>query len=88
MALKKTLDLLNNFGTISTLQDCYIAVIEVVGDKNNVGADIGIYSNNLRTRLYKQQRIEFVPDMNGKNFITQAYDAVKLMPEFVGSEDC
>lgn len=88
MALKKTLDLINNFGTTSALPDCYIAVIGVTGDKQKVVADLGIYSSSQRDRLYKQQQIEFVPDMAGGNFIAQAYEAAKTLSEFSGAEDC
>lgn len=40
-------------------------------------------SNFLCTKQYS-----FVPDMNGGNFIAQAYAALKREPEFAGATDC
>jgi hypothetical protein len=31
---------------------------------------------------------EFVPNLDGKNFIAQAYDYLKTLPEFAGATDC
>jgi hypothetical protein len=30
----------------------------------------------------------FAPDLNGKNFIAQAYEHLKTLPEFAGATDC
>jgi hypothetical protein len=40
-------------------------------------------SNFVCTKEYS-----FVPDMNGANFIAQAYEALKKEPEFADAVDC
>lgn len=87
MALKKSLQLKNNFGEISSFQDCYIKVIDVVGTKNNIMAKVGFFKE--KAGLLLQEKIyDVVPDMDGGNFIKQAYDNLKTLPEFAGAEDC
>lgn len=31
---------------------------------------------------------EFVPDMNGENFVKQAYTQMKKLPRYTGATDC
>ena len=31
---------------------------------------------------------QFTPDLSGSNFIRQAYDHLKTLPEFAGATDC
>ena len=34
------------------------------------------------------KRYSFAPNLEGKNFIAQAYDHLKTLPEFAGAIDC
>jgi hypothetical protein len=65
----------------------YIKVTTVQGDKNKV-----IASYEFRTESngvgFAWAASEFVPDMNGSNFISQAYLHLKTLPEFLNATDC
>jgi len=64
--------------------DCYIKVMSVTGFKDSASAQVSFASskaNGLKT-------YSFVPNMDGKNFIAQAYEHLKTLPEFAGAEDC
>jgi len=88
MALQKTMTLVNNFGTTSILQDCYVVVTSVAGDKSNIIANVGIYEDQTKQRLYKSEEYTFVPDMDGGNFIQQSYLYLKTTESFSGATDC
>jgi hypothetical protein len=87
MALKKSLQLANNFGEVSTFQNCYIKVIDVVGTKNNIMSKVGFFKEKAGL-LLQEKTYDVIPDMDGANFIKQAYDHFKTLPEFSGAEDC
>ena len=40
------------------------------------------------TRMVDQKRYAFVVTLDGKNFIAQAYDHLKTLPEFASATDC
>ena len=87
MALKNTFNRKNNFGTTSILSDCYCKVVAVSGDKNMIFADLSAMSQD-QTYTYFTQRFSFKPDLDGGNFILQAYQHIKTLPEFAGAKDC
>jgi hypothetical protein len=87
MALQKTLFLTNNFGTTTELKDCYIKVSTISGDKNRLRFVISIMSGPDGS-TYEQQEKIFTPNMDGGNFIKQAYEHLKTLPEFEGAVDC
>lgn len=87
MALKKSLQLKNNFGEVSSFQNCYIKVIDVVGTKNNIMSRVGFFKEK-EGLLLQEKTFDVLADMNGANFIKQAYDHLKTLPEFSGVEDC
>jgi hypothetical protein len=64
--------------------ECYIKVMSVTGFKDSASAQVSFASdkaNGLKT-------YSFVPDMDGNNFIAQAYEHLKTLPEFVNAIDC
>jgi hypothetical protein len=65
--------------------NCYIKVCKVDGDKNKVQA---LVISTLSEQSNINKTYEFSPDMNGKNFIAQAYEHLKTLPEFAGAVDC
>jgi isoleucyl-tRNA synthetase len=78
------------FGVVSTkavvvnLQNAYIKVDTVTGDKENVTATVFTKIGEIvKTKFYR-----FVPDMNGSNFIKQSYEHLKTLPEFSDASDC
>jgi hypothetical protein len=87
MALKKTIILTDSFGDERTFNDAYIKVDHVSGNKQKLSAVLGVYRSvngpQLTTRQY-----EFTPSMDGSNFIKQAYEHTKSLPDFSNAQDC
>lgn len=95
MALKK--DYEHNFvasaqfpwGQIETadgkiiLEDAYIKVITVNGSKETVTANVSIKSEEKELLV----SYDFSPSMEGSNFIKQAYEYLKTLPEFSDAQD-
>lgn len=95
MALKKTINLQGtsfidvngsafNKGEVEVKIDAYIKVAKMTGDKNKQIC----YVHLIDGEGIIQQQYEFVPDMDGPNFIKQAYLYLKTLPEFAGAVDC
>ena len=94
MALQKTLQISGdavlmteygqlNLGNQDTTANCYIKVEAVSGGKDNAVASVLFKSDTVSfTKTY-----EFVPNMNGSNFIKQAYGHIKTLSEFSNAED-
>lgn len=86
MALQMNYQTQDQFGNNVVLSNCYIKVSKVSGDKNTVSAYVDFIINSedggAIQRLHK-----FSPDMNGANFIQQAYEHLKTLPEFAGAAD-
>ena len=82
MALKKSF----SFNGLD-ISNGYVKVIQVSGAKENMefSAAYKIDANN-NPLVYKN--FNFVPDLQGSNFIAQAYNYLKTLPEFDGAVDC
>ena len=86
MALKQTLTLVSNFNTEVFFQDCYIKVLSVNGTKISVQTTYAIFDKKDGAIL-ESRNSNFVPDMDGGNFIKQAYEHLKTFPEFEKATD-
>jgi hypothetical protein len=87
MALKKDFEITKNgFSGTLVATDAYIKVESVNGTKLNVFAEVLVMSkdNEFIEKLYRS----FRPNLNGANFIKQAYEHLKTLPEFAGAIDC
>lgn len=97
MALKKTLNIsafitMNGDGWATRKQyednvsfaDAYIKVESVNGGKSGAFCTVTA-SDGVKTI---SKSYEFTPSMDGKNFIAQAYEYLKTLPEFAGAQDC
>ena len=90
MAIKKTISFTpDGFSTPATLQDAYCKVVQINGDKTKITFDVVCFNktDNSLIPAFKKQ-YSFVPNLDGRNFIAQAYDHLKTMPEFSGATDC
>ncbi len=87
MALTKNIVLKDNFNDDKQFNNAYIKVDLVSGNKTLMRISIGIYREKDGQQLNGQQFV-FTPDLNGKNFLAQAYDHLKTLPEFAGAVDC
>jgi hypothetical protein len=91
MALKKTLQLTDNFGVDVELQDCYVRVSGLSGTKTAMTANVDIFKKpegEFATVLLANQKHDFAPDLSGANFIVQAYNHLKTLPQYAGAVDC
>ena len=87
MALFKTVQLPNNFGEVSTFQNAYIKVdrIEIVGISCN--ATVNTYATKNGNTVASTVH-ELVIDRGGDNYVKQAYQFLKTLPEFSDATDC
>jgi hypothetical protein len=97
MALKKIIELqgssfLNtSYGQINTGEDkiaiaAYIKVVSISGDKNNLVVNVSFSDKDIK--FIKSYSTPVSVEDNAPNFIKQAYEHLKTLPEFENSEDC
>lgn len=95
MALRKTISLegvvnvMTEYGPIpdgkkSVLLNAYIKVENVAASKNSAQATVSFTDNGKAIK----KGYAFSPNMDGENFIKQAYLHIKTLPELAGAEDC
>lgn len=88
MALKHTFNLQDNFGRTVEFKDCYAKVAGIDGSKESITFRLEIRQNQSDVAVLASQHHLFVPSLDGKNFIAQAYDFLKSKPEFANAQDC
>lgn len=86
MALKNNCQL-PAYGKTVVIADAYCRVDTINGSKNTMAIQLGIYSDQGQT-LVAKKTYQFLPDLNGENFIRQAYLHLKKLPEFDQAQDC
>jgi len=87
MALRKQMTYKSNFGDNVVFNDAYIKVESLAGSKDKIRSDV-VVMKNADGLILDRMTYHFVPQLDGKNFIAQAYDFIKTMPEFSGAADC
>jgi hypothetical protein len=85
MALQKSIQFKTQFGEIS-FDDVYIKVDQVSASKISGTANLR-YFKSKDGNLLKEHQVDFPIDIEGKNFIAQAYDYIKTLPEFSQAMD-
>lgn len=86
MAFKKTVTKkLPGFTGTLTAKDATWKIDTVVGSKTTMTATLRAY---VEGEIVVEQEVSFVPDMEGGNFIKQAYEYVKALPDFSDAVDC
>jgi hypothetical protein len=84
MALRKTHNI--NFHSKNiTFDDCYFKVVQVTVSKDKASANVHAISSGS---TLDQTEYRFTPALDGKNFIAQAYEYLKTLPEFSSAVDC
>jgi hypothetical protein len=86
MALKKTFTI-NVYGQQVTVPDAYIKVSELTGSKDGIRAVAEVRVKKDGEFISKHDFV-FVPDLDGNNFIAQAYKHAKKQPQFENAQDC
>ena len=87
MALKKQISLVDNFDILVDVGISYIRVEQVDASKVKATAVVSFNSDNV-DKTFATKLYEFQPDLAGRNFIAQAYEHLKTLPEFAGAVDC
>lgn len=75
------------YGKVLNFDSSYIKVNSVSGTKNNMDYEVGVACEKDGEVLYNFAQT-FVPSLDGSNFIAQAYEHLKTLPEFTDAEDC
>lgn len=88
MALKKSTQLTVKGNFSIDVPNAYIKVCEVSGTKELCSAFVYWFKDEKEQDAFEGRQYNFVPDMNGGNFIAQAYKHLKTLPEFDGAQDC
>jgi len=89
MAFQISISAENNFGQISTLTNCYCKVTRLMGDKVQMHIKMDVM-NEEKNRVYREETFTFEPsvEQGSKNFIAQAYEHIKSLPQYAGAVDC
>lgn len=82
MALKKTFEVAG-----LTVTDGYLRVSNLQGTKNSV-AYVVAFQASANNDALRHQSFSFAPDMNGANFIKQAYEHLKTLEGYKDAVDC
>jgi hypothetical protein len=69
-----------------TVADGYLRVSDLAGTKSSIGFALA-YQASAGEDALKHERFSFTPNMSGGNFIAQAYEHLKTLPEFAGAAD-
>jgi hypothetical protein len=91
MAISKTLTLTDNFGVDVTLADTYIQILKVDYTKTDnkfIGNLTYYIKNKERTQILFVDTKQFNLTLDGVNFVQQAYEHLKTLPEFADATDC
>lgn len=73
-------------GTQAVSFSAYIKVIAVAGDKTKITANVNFKSDDKE--INKSYQIPVTTNQGSGNFIAQAYEYLKTLPEFAGAIDC
>lgn len=86
MALQKNITAAA-FGQEIQIADCYIRVSRLDGEKTSLNFSVD-YLNGAA--FVKREVFQFCPsvDNDAPNFIKQAYEYLKTLPEFADAVDC
>jgi hypothetical protein len=86
MALSKNFTL-RAYNQDVVVPNAYLKVTQLSGNKESMQAIISIFTEKNGVVLSKFDT-SFTPDLNGDNFVTQAYEHAKTLPEFVDAANC
>lgn len=87
MAISKKINLVVNGGLEIKIDNAYGKISKIAGNKNSIEFFVN-WKKDMNSDVFKSVRYDFVPNLEGKNFIAQAYEHLKSLPEFAGATDC
>lgn len=71
-----------------TVANVYWKVMTLTSSKSRARAGVVGLIGEGNTVEVSTKMVEFDVSLEGKNFIAQAYDHIKTLPEFTGASDC
>jgi endo-1,4-beta-mannosidase len=86
MALEKNYTL-TIAGKQVVFANAYIKVDQQEGTKEKIRFSVDA-ATQKDGEIIERNVYEFTPNLGGGNFIKQAYDHLKTLPEFAGATDC
>lgn len=86
MALKKTYTI-GVYGQQVVVPDAYIKVATLTGSKDGMRAVVEVRVTKGGEFISSHDFV-FVPELDGSNFIAQAYGYAKKQPQFENAQDC
>ena len=86
MALQKNVTVMTEVGEEVTINNTYIKIAYVYGDKNVMNSTVAYYRNAGDESPYKTEKYKFTPDLDS-NFIKQGYEHLKTLDQFSDAED-
>lgn len=86
MALQRDLTkTVQGFSGELVAKDAYFKIASIHGNKDKIEFNVIAVLND---EIIDGKPFEFVPTLDGDNFIKQAYDYLKTLPEFADAVDC
>ena len=76
----------DNFTGSLTASNAYFKVRDVTASKTSASMIVDVFTSQGGTGL-DAIKYEFVVSLDGNNFIAQAYEHLKTLPEFAGATD-
>ena len=67
--------------------EAYCKVGSISGNKDSIFFILNTYNSQGGKVLFNKE-YSFAPDLDGPNFIQQAYEYLKTLPEFAAATDC
>lgn len=88
MALKINASFTARGGIKIEVNDSYVKVTSIYGDKSRIVASVGFFKKKESADPFGEASYSFCPALDDENFIAQAYRHMKILPEFSGAIDC
>jgi hypothetical protein len=89
MALKKSVEkVVAGFDLKLVAANAYWRIDKIEGNKTLMTALANAYSDANSNIIIDSFVFSLVIQVEGRNFIAQAYDHLKTLPEFTGAVDC
>jgi len=89
MALIKSVEkIVSGFDDKLVASNAYWRIDKLEGNKTLMSALANAYGNANSRVIIDSFLFSFVIEVEGRNFIAQAYEHLKTLPEFAGAIDC
>lgn len=89
MALSKNLEVSPlGVSTSVVVENAYFKITDIKGGKKAITVSVKGYENSEASVSFYENSFVFQPALEGSNFIAQAYEHLKTLPEFADAVDC